>query len=89
MAHGPCGEDFKSAFTCFVRSEEDPKGSDCVDLFRAMQECFKKHPDIYENDDDDDDDEPEVGAEIYDDDENTGAGATGTRVASNEKSEER
>uniref|UniRef100_A0A8C5KRL1 Mitochondrial intermembrane space import and assembly protein 40 n=1 Tax=Jaculus jaculus TaxID=51337 RepID=A0A8C5KRL1_JACJA len=38
MASGPCGEQFKSAFSCFHYSTEDIKGSDCVDQFRAMQE---------------------------------------------------
>lgn len=36
MAHGPCGEDFKSAFSCFVYSKEEPKGSECLDKFKAM-----------------------------------------------------
>ncbi|KAF7543362.1 hypothetical protein G7046_g10014 [Stylonectria norvegica] len=47
MADGPCGEDFKTAFSCFVFSEEDPKGMDCIDKFQGMQECFKKYPEIY------------------------------------------
>lgn len=34
MAHGPCGEEFKAAFSCFVFSKEEPKGIDCVDKFR-------------------------------------------------------
>lgn len=37
MAHGPCGEDFKAAFSCFVYSEEEPKGMDCIDKFRYVQ----------------------------------------------------
>ncbi|KAJ5918658.1 hypothetical protein N7466_010650 [Penicillium verhagenii] len=47
MAHGPCGEDFKAAFSCFVYSEEETKGIDCIDKFKAMQDCFRQHPDIY------------------------------------------
>lgn len=47
MAHGPCGEDFKSAFSCFVYSKEDPKGSECLDKFKAMQACFAEHKEIY------------------------------------------
>ncbi|KAK2734962.1 Oxidoreductase [Myotisia sp. PD_48] len=47
MAHGPCGEDFKAAFSCFVYSKEDPKGIDCIDNFKAMQDCFRQHPEIY------------------------------------------
>ena len=34
MAHGPCGENFKEAFSCFVFSKEEPKGLDCIDKFK-------------------------------------------------------
>ena len=47
MAHGPCGEEFKQAFSCFVYSEQEPKGIDCVDKFKQMQDCFRKHPEEY------------------------------------------
>ncbi|EKV11896.1 Mitochondrial intermembrane space protein Mia40 [Penicillium digitatum] len=56
MAHGPCGENFKAAFSCFVFSEEEPKGIDCIDKFKAMQDCFRQYPEVY-------------GAELEDDDE--------------------
>ncbi|KAF9012403.1 hypothetical protein BDQ17DRAFT_1343824 [Cyathus striatus] len=54
MAHGPCGQQFRDAFSCFVFSEEEPKGIDCVEKFKAMQNCFREHPDVYGDDDDDD-----------------------------------
>lgn len=47
MADGPCGEDFKAAFSCFVYSEAEPKGMDCVEKFKGMQDCFRQHPEIY------------------------------------------
>ncbi|CEP61646.1 Mia40p LALA0_S03e07580g [Lachancea lanzarotensis] len=47
MAQGPCGEEFKAAFSCFVYSEEDPKGVDCIEKFKGMQECFRKYPEYY------------------------------------------
>lgn len=47
MAHGPCGEEFKSAFSCFVYSEAEPKGIDCVEKFQHMQDCFRKYPEHY------------------------------------------
>lgn len=47
MADGPCGEQFKAAFSCFVYSEAEPKGMDCVEKFKGMQDCFRQHPDIY------------------------------------------
>ena len=34
MAHGPCGEQFREAFSCFVYSKEEPKGMDCIDRFK-------------------------------------------------------
>lgn len=47
MAHGPCGEEFKAAFSCFVYSKEEPKGIECIDKFKNMQLCFGKYPEIY------------------------------------------
>ncbi|KAI2468520.1 hypothetical protein F4781DRAFT_267892 [Annulohypoxylon bovei var. microspora] len=55
MAHGPCGEEFKAAFSCFVYSEEEPKGMDCIDKFQHMQDCFRLHPEIYGEELEDDD----------------------------------
>jgi len=62
MAHGPCGEEFKAAFSCFVYSTEEPKGMDCIDKFKGMQDCFRKFPEVY-------------GAELEDIEEGEGAGA--------------
>lgn len=36
MATGPCGEEFKAAFSCFVYSKEEPKGMDCIDNFKYV-----------------------------------------------------
>jgi mitochondrial intermembrane space import and assembly protein 40 len=47
MAHGPCGEQFRAAFSCFVFSKEEPKGVDCIEHFKTMQNCFRDHPDVY------------------------------------------
>ncbi|KAK1758839.1 mitochondrial intermembrane space import and assembly protein 40 [Echria macrotheca] len=59
MAHGPCGEEFKAAFSCFVYSKEEPKGMDCIDKFQHMQDCFRKYPEIYGSEiADDEDDAP-------------------------------
>lgn len=70
MAHGPCGEEFRAAFSCFVYSTEQPKGMDCIDRFKGMQDCFRQHPDVY-------------GAELDEEDEEAaalenGAGAAAT-----------
>lgn len=43
----PCGEYFKAAFSCFVASKTEPKGSDCLEQFSAMQDCFRAHPEVY------------------------------------------
>ncbi|KAF2034254.1 hypothetical protein EK21DRAFT_44577, partial [Setomelanomma holmii] len=65
MADGPCGPEFKAAFSCFVFSEEEPKGMDCIDKFKDMQNCFRKYPEVYgsELEGADDDDEPELSGE--------------------------
>lgn len=36
MAHGPCGEEFKAAFSCFVYSDQEPKGIECIDKFQYV-----------------------------------------------------
>ncbi|TQS33755.1 hypothetical protein Golomagni_05889 [Golovinomyces magnicellulatus] len=67
MADGPCGEEFKTAFSCFVYSTEEPKGMDCIDKFQGMQECFRKYPEIYgaelEGDETDENGAPVMGDE--------------------------
>ena len=47
MADGPCGEEFREAFSCFIYSDQEPKGIECVEKFKGMQECFRKHPEVY------------------------------------------
>ncbi|KAM0483781.1 hypothetical protein ACHAPX_002279 [Trichoderma viride] len=61
MAHGPCGEEFKTAFSCFVYSDEEPKGMDCIDKFQGMQECFRQYPEIYGSELEDEEAEAEAG----------------------------
>ncbi|KAI0081301.1 hypothetical protein K474DRAFT_1656805 [Panus rudis PR-1116 ss-1] len=71
MAHGPCGLQFREAFSCFVFSEQEPKGIDCVEKFKAMQDCFREHPDVYGDDIMDDDDDDEAPAVTADDSSST------------------
>lgn len=40
MAHGPCGEEFREAFSCFVHSTEEPKGMECIEKFKYVFECY-------------------------------------------------
>lgn len=54
MATGPCGTQFRDAFSCFHYSEAEPKGSDCYEKFSVMQECMAQYPELYGKDDDDD-----------------------------------
>ena len=49
MAHGPCGPQFREAFSCFVFSTEEPKGMDCIEKFQGMRDCFQEHPDVYKD----------------------------------------
>ncbi|KAK3353985.1 hypothetical protein B0T25DRAFT_545777 [Lasiosphaeria hispida] len=66
MADGPCGVEFKAAFSCFVYSKEEPKGIECIDKFQHMQDCFRQYPEIYGSELSEDDEEntavnPELG----------------------------
>merc|ERR1711939_779222 len=49
MAHGPCGPQFREAFSCFVFSQEEPKGMDCIEKFQGMRDCFQEHPEVYKD----------------------------------------
>ncbi|XP_031634180.1 mitochondrial intermembrane space import and assembly protein 40 [Contarinia nasturtii] len=57
MATGPCGVEFREAFSCFHYSEAEPKGSDCYDQFATMQECFARYPTVYNKGGQEDDDD--------------------------------
>jgi len=48
MAVGPCGVEFRAAFSCFHHSTADPKGSDCIDKFADMQICMSGHPELFD-----------------------------------------
>ncbi|XP_054921706.1 mitochondrial intermembrane space import and assembly protein 40-B isoform X1 [Dermacentor andersoni] len=54
MATGPCGPQFREAFSCFHYSTSETKGSECFNHFKAMQECMSQYPTLYPADDDDD-----------------------------------
>ncbi|XP_050968420.1 coiled-coil-helix-coiled-coil-helix domain containing 4b [Labeo rohita] len=66
MASGVCGEQFKTAFTCFHYSQEKVKGSDCLEQFRSLQDCFRQHPEIFPQKDDLQSDNPGSDAEQKD-----------------------
>ncbi|XP_055371772.1 mitochondrial intermembrane space import and assembly protein 40-B [Condylostylus longicornis] len=51
MATGPCGVEFREAFSCFHYSQAEPKGSDCYDAFKTMQDCFSNYPSVYNKSD--------------------------------------
>jgi hypothetical protein len=54
MREGPCGNDFIAAYRCFLESDSEPKGMDCVPQFATMQSCMAEHPEEYNLDDDED-----------------------------------
>ncbi|XP_034941305.1 mitochondrial intermembrane space import and assembly protein 40-B [Chelonus insularis] len=56
MATGPCGLEFRDAFSCFHYSSAEPKGSDCYEAFKTMQSCMSEYPALYGNKDTDMDD---------------------------------
>uniref|UniRef100_A0A2R5LMM2 Putative mitochondrial intermembrane space import and assembly protein 40 n=1 Tax=Ornithodoros turicata TaxID=34597 RepID=A0A2R5LMM2_9ACAR len=56
MAAGPCGAQFREAFSCFHYSTSETKGSECFEHFRSMQDCMAQYPNLYPMDKDEDDD---------------------------------
>ncbi len=48
MKDGPCGSVFLTAYECFLRSDVEPKGSDCVSSFVKMHDCMTEHPEVYD-----------------------------------------
>lgn len=54
MATGPCGVEFREAFSCFHYSTAEPKGSDCLEPFRQMSDCMAQYPNVYGSKDDKD-----------------------------------
>ncbi|KAF3322339.1 Mitochondrial intermembrane space import and assembly protein 40 [Carex littledalei] len=50
LRSGPCGTHFTDAFSCFLRSTSEEKGSDCVSPFIALQNCIKANPDAFSKD---------------------------------------
>jgi len=55
MATGPCGVEFREAFSCFHYSTSEQKGSECFQQFKTMQECMAKYPTLYPSSRDEDD----------------------------------
>merc|ERR1719427_2335656 len=52
MPVGPCGVEFREAFSCFQLSDTEPKGLDCIDMFKTMSACMNQFPGVYNNEDD-------------------------------------
>eukprot|EP00239_Pterosperma_sp_CCMP1384_P004769 CAMPEP_0197856836 /NCGR_PEP_ID=MMETSP1438-20131217/29327_1 /TAXON_ID=1461541 /ORGANISM="Pterosperma sp., Strain CCMP1384" /LENGTH=121 /DNA_ID=CAMNT_0043472429 /DNA_START=104 /DNA_END=469 /DNA_ORIENTATION=- len=62
LKEGVCGPNFIEAFSCFIRSTEEEKGSDCLPAFQGLQMCMFNNADHFSDfftggDDDDDTDE--------------------------------
>jgi intermembrane space import and assembly protein 40 len=69
-AYGPCGTEFRQAFSCFHFSKAEPKGTDCFPHFRDMHTCFSQYPELYGKTGDDDDEEDEdEDEEMFDEEE--------------------
>lgn len=64
MATGPCGVEFREAFSCFHYSEAEPKGSDCYEAFRTMQDCFTQYPTVYNKSGGSGEDDDDVGLDM-------------------------
>ncbi|XP_015919479.1 mitochondrial intermembrane space import and assembly protein 40-B [Parasteatoda tepidariorum] len=54
MVVGPCNVEFRESLSCFHYSTAEPRGSDCLKQFRAMNDCMSQYPNLYKKDEDTD-----------------------------------
>ncbi|KAJ1965210.1 Oxidoreductase [Dispira parvispora] len=55
--HGPCGEAFRTAYSCYIEASSEAGVMDqCAEKFVSMQGCFEKFPEFYADDKTEDDD---------------------------------
>uniref|UniRef100_A0A0A9DNT6 Mitochondrial intermembrane space import and assembly protein 40 homolog n=1 Tax=Arundo donax TaxID=35708 RepID=A0A0A9DNT6_ARUDO len=47
LKKGPCGSQFIHAFSCYLKSTKEEKGSDCVNPFIAFQNCIKENKETF------------------------------------------
>ncbi|TVU03010.1 hypothetical protein EJB05_51474 [Eragrostis curvula] len=47
LKKGPCGSPFIDAFSCYLKSTKEEKGSDCVNPFIALQNCIKENKEAF------------------------------------------
>lgn len=80
MASGPCGAEFREAFSCFHYSQAEPKGSDCIEKFRDMQMCMSDYPEIYPPKEEDRDEDDEKREDEVKDDERIEEGAENNKT---------
>ncbi|KAF7409937.1 hypothetical protein HZH68_004318 [Vespula germanica] len=66
MATGPCGLEFREAFSCFHYSTADPKGADCREQFTTMQICMSDYPELYGSKESEDETNQASNSEISD-----------------------
>lgn len=62
MTAGPCGYEFREAFSCFHHHKNEQDGMEaCVEHFKDMHACMSQYPKVYGTfktlDDEEDDDE--------------------------------
>lgn len=50
-AAGPCGYEFREAFSCFHYSKSESKGTECMDKFQVLSACMAEYPGLFKKDD--------------------------------------
>eukprot|EP00298_Acanthocystis_sp_HF-20_P002055 c12524_g1_i2.p1 GENE.c12524_g1_i2~~c12524_g1_i2.p1 ORF type:complete len:105 (+),score=34.77 c12524_g1_i2:35-349(+) len=48
MKNSPCSTQFMTSFECFIRSTNEVKGEECVEMFSNMQKCFEENKEHYD-----------------------------------------
>ncbi|CAH1782707.1 unnamed protein product [Owenia fusiformis] len=87
MASGPCGIEFREAFSCFHYSKEEPKGTDCLDQFRGMQACMQQYPTLYPTSQDEKEEDLVAAVDDLEKDGTSSAGS-GSEIVDNKAKED-
>ena len=53
-ASGPCGFEFRDAFSCFHYSKSETKGSECLEKFQTLNACMAEYPGLFKKDEQED-----------------------------------
>lgn len=65
-ASGPCGYEFREAFTCFHYSTSETKGTECLEKFQILNQCMSEYPGLFKKSEQEEEDSNREELEAFD-----------------------